>query len=231
MRCRRRRWSRGASARHEVLQSDMLALKRQPDDKHQDGRAVRSRPAGPVASKLLSTTPGAGPIWPISWPCLAVSAFSHACSRAIFPVSTACAASALRFAASIRDEGELLSIGVGPSYRRRQIGAVLLRECMERCQRVGANVDVPGGGGGQSFRAKPLSLGSVLSRSASREGYYQRPDGSRMSAYHHALRSCERLPDLPSEPDIPAGLSLRTSDYCRGWQYCRSLGFCDGSNR
>ena len=38
----------------------------------------------------------------------------------------------------MRDEGELLSIGVGPVYRRRAIGSALLRESMERCRRAGA---------------------------------------------------------------------------------------------
>jgi ribosomal-protein-alanine N-acetyltransferase len=50
----------------------------------------------------------------------------------------------------VRDEGELLSIGVGPSYRRRSIGSALLRESMERCRR---------------------------------DGYYQRANGTRISAY------------------------------------------------
>ena len=40
----------------------------------------------------------------------------------------------------VRDEGELLSIGVGPAYRRRAIGTALLRESMERCRRAGAGV-------------------------------------------------------------------------------------------
>ena len=94
----------------------------------------------------------------------------------------------------IRDEGELLSIGVGPSYRRRAIGAVLLRECMERCQRIGANaIFLEVAADNSSAQALYRSFGFV--EVGRREGYYQRPDGSRMSAL--TMRS-----DLPGA-DFP----------------------------
>ncbi|MGI9435213.1 MAG: GNAT family N-acetyltransferase [Geminicoccaceae bacterium] len=82
----------------------------------------------------------------------------------------------------IRDEGELLSIGVGPSYRRRSIGAVLLRDSMERCQRIGAQtmfLEVAT----DNISAQLLYQSFGFAEVGKREGYYLRPDGSRMSAY------------------------------------------------
>ena len=82
----------------------------------------------------------------------------------------------------IRDECELLSIGVGPSYRRRSIGAVLLRDCMERCQGMGAEaMFLEVATDNRSAQLLYQSFGFV--EVGKREGYYQRPDGSRMSAY------------------------------------------------
>ncbi|MEZ5931452.1 MAG: GNAT family N-acetyltransferase [Alphaproteobacteria bacterium] len=95
----------------------------------------------------------------------------------------------------VRDEGELLSIGVGPSYRRRQIGAVLLRDCMERCQRIGAEtmfLEVAA----DNYSAQNLYHSFGFVEVGRREGYYQRPDGSRMTAY--TMRSDLRLMDLPA---------------------------------
>lgn len=82
----------------------------------------------------------------------------------------------------IRDEGELLSIGVGPSYRGRSIGAVLLRDSMERSQRMGvqtmflevATDNVP---------AQHLYQAFGFVEVGKREGYYLRPDGTRMNAF------------------------------------------------
>lgn len=82
----------------------------------------------------------------------------------------------------IRDEGELLSIGVGPSYRGRSIGAVLLRDSMERSQRMGAEAmflevatdNVP---------AQHLYQAFGFVEVGKREGYYLRPDGTRMNAF------------------------------------------------
>ena len=94
----------------------------------------------------------------------------------------------------VRDEGELLSIGVGPSYRRRQIGAVLLRDCMERCQRIGAStMFLEVAADNRSAQSLYRTFGFV--EVGRREGYYQRPDGSRMSAY--TMRSDLASADLP----------------------------------
>jgi ribosomal-protein-alanine N-acetyltransferase len=82
----------------------------------------------------------------------------------------------------IRDEGELLSIGVSPTYRRRSIATVLLRDSMERCQRIGAQtmfLEVAT----DNISAQILYQSFGFAEVGKREGYYLRPDGSRMSAY------------------------------------------------
>jgi len=82
----------------------------------------------------------------------------------------------------VRDEGELLSIGVGPSYRRRSIGAVLLRDCMDRSRRIGASsmfLEVAA----DNHSAQDLYKTFGFVEVGRREGYYLRPDGSRMNAY------------------------------------------------
>ena len=82
----------------------------------------------------------------------------------------------------MRDESELLSIGVGPTYRRRSIGAVLLRDSMERCQRMGAQamfLEVATDNSSAQLLYRAFGFVEV----GRREGYYQRSDGSRMSAY------------------------------------------------
>jgi len=82
----------------------------------------------------------------------------------------------------IRDECELLSIGVGPSYRRRSIGAVLLRDSMERCQRMGAQaMFLEVATDNRSAQLLYHTFGFV--EVGKREGYYLRPDGLRMSAF------------------------------------------------
>jgi [ribosomal protein S18]-alanine N-acetyltransferase len=82
----------------------------------------------------------------------------------------------------VREECELLSIGVGPGYRRRGIGTALLRASMERCQRAGARtmflevaVD--------NEEAQALYRRYGVREVGRREGYYLRRDGSRVSAY------------------------------------------------
>jgi ribosomal-protein-alanine N-acetyltransferase len=82
----------------------------------------------------------------------------------------------------VRDEGELLSIGVGPTYRRRSIGAVLLRESVERCRRAGAGsmfLEVAT----DNKSAQELYRAFGFTEVGRREGYYQRRDGARVSAY------------------------------------------------
>ena len=81
----------------------------------------------------------------------------------------------------VRDEGELLSIGVGPAYRRRTIGAALLRESMTRCRRAGARamyLEVAT----DNESAQALYTGFGFRAVGTREGYYTRPDGARISA-------------------------------------------------
>jgi ribosomal-protein-alanine N-acetyltransferase len=82
----------------------------------------------------------------------------------------------------VRDEGELLSIGVGPAYRRRAIGSALLRESIERCRRAGA-VSLFLEVATDNVTAQALYHALGFQEVGKREGYYVRPDGSRISAY------------------------------------------------
>lgn len=96
----------------------------------------------------------------------------------------------------VRDEGELLSIGVGPLYRRRAIGSSLLRESMERCRRAGAVamfLEVATDNVSAQLLYRTFGFGEV----GKREGYYQRADGTRVSAYTMRCDlSCLAPPDL-----------------------------------
>jgi ribosomal-protein-alanine N-acetyltransferase len=100
----------------------------------------------------------------------------------------------------VREEGELLSIGVGPAYRRRAIGAALLRDSMERCRRAGAAtmfLEVAT----DNLSAQALYRAFGFGEVGRREGYYQRADGIRISAY---TMRCDlaRIPPPPSiRPD------------------------------
>lgn len=83
---------------------------------------------------------------------------------------------------AVGDEAELLSIGVAPLFRRRAVGAALLRASMERCRQGGGKamylevaVD--------NLSAQHLYRSFGFREVGRREGYYQRADGSRMSAY------------------------------------------------
>jgi [ribosomal protein S18]-alanine N-acetyltransferase len=96
----------------------------------------------------------------------------------------------------VRDEGELLSIGVGPAYRRRTIGTALLRESMERCRRAGAVamfLEVAT----DNVTAQMLYESFGFDQVGRRDGYYQRANGTRVSAY---TMRCD-LSDLPVPPD------------------------------
>ena len=95
----------------------------------------------------------------------------------------------------VRDEGELLSIGVGPVYRRRAIGSALLRESMERCRRAGAVDHVPRGRDRQRS-AQKLYQAFGFDEVGGREGYYQRPNGTRISAYTMRCDLAARWPPL-----------------------------------
>lgn len=82
----------------------------------------------------------------------------------------------------VRDEGELLSIGIGPAYRRRTIGSALLRESMDRCRRAGAAtifLEVAT----DNVSAQLLYRSFGFAEVGQRDGYYQRSDGTRISAY------------------------------------------------
>ena len=98
----------------------------------------------------------------------------------------------------VRDEGELLSIGVGPAYRRRSIGAALLRESMERCRRAGAGamfLEVAT----DNLSAQMLYQAFGFDEVGRRDGYYQRANGTRVSAY---TMRCDlgRLPPPDQRP-------------------------------
>jgi ribosomal-protein-alanine N-acetyltransferase len=100
----------------------------------------------------------------------------------------------------VRDEGELLSIGVGPSYRRRSIGATLLKDSMDRCRRIGAStmfLEVAT----DNHSAQLLYRAFGFVEVGKREGYYLRADGSRTSAY--TMRCDLTRADFP-EPKLQA---------------------------
>lgn len=85
----------------------------------------------------------------------------------------------------VRDESELLSIGVAPSWRKRGVARALLRASMERSLRSGAltmflEVAV------DNEPARQLYLAHGFEQVGTRPDYYQRPDGARISA--HTMR-------------------------------------------
>lgn len=99
----------------------------------------------------------------------------------------------------VRDEGELLSIGVGPTYRRRSIGAALLQESMERCRQAGAVsmfLEVATDNASAQMLYRAFGFGQV----GKREGYYLRPDGGRVGAYTMRCELVRRRP-IAAAPD------------------------------
>ena len=105
----------------------------------------------------------------------------------------------------VRDEGELLAIGVGPGYRRRSIGAVLLRDCLERSRSIGAlSMFLEVAADNHSAQALYRTFGFV--EVGRREGYYLRPDGSRMNAY--TMRCDLKEANLPT-PELRPCRHLR----------------------
>jgi ribosomal-protein-alanine N-acetyltransferase len=81
----------------------------------------------------------------------------------------------------IRDESELLSIGVAPAYRGRGLGLELLRASMDRCTQTGARtmflevaVDNPA--------AQRLYERCGFAQVGRRPDYYQRANGTRVAA-------------------------------------------------
>jgi ribosomal-protein-alanine N-acetyltransferase len=93
----------------------------------------------------------------------------------------------------VRDESELLSIGVATSYRRRGVAGHLLRASMDRAWVIGARqmflevaVD--------NVAAQQLYLEHGFERVGTRPDYYQRQNGDRAAAYtmRCSLGSCGR---------------------------------------
>ena len=81
-----------------------------------------------------------------------------------------------------RDESELLSIGVAPSYRRRGVAGRLLEATMSRASATGAGVmflEVAI----DNLPAQRLYADYGFERVGTRPDYYQRADGSRAGAY------------------------------------------------
>lgn len=82
----------------------------------------------------------------------------------------------------VRDECELLSLGVIPAQRRRGIAASILKASMQACQEAGAKtmflevaID--------NLSAQALYEYFTFARVGTRPDYYARADGSRMHAY------------------------------------------------
>jgi ribosomal-protein-alanine N-acetyltransferase len=85
----------------------------------------------------------------------------------------------------IREESELLSIGVLPAQRHRGVARALMRHSMERCLRQGANVmflEVAV----DNHAAQRLYAEMGFEQIGSRPDYYQRADGARVGA--HTMR-------------------------------------------
>lgn len=96
----------------------------------------------------------------------------------------------------VRDECELLSIGVAPAYRRRRVAAALMRSSMERCYEWGARtmflevaID--------NASAQRLYEDHGFERVGTRPDYYQRANGSRVSAY---TMRCDLARSLDAAP-------------------------------
>jgi [ribosomal protein S18]-alanine N-acetyltransferase len=98
----------------------------------------------------------------------------------------------------VRDESELLSIGVAAGYRRRGVAGYLLRASMERARAIGARqmfleVAVDNGA------AQQLYLVHGFERVGTRPEYYQRQNGERTAA--HTMRcSLDAYGSWPANP-------------------------------
>jgi ribosomal-protein-alanine N-acetyltransferase len=85
----------------------------------------------------------------------------------------------------VRDESELLSIGVAPNWRGRGVARALLRASMQRCLQNGAatmflEVAI------DNEPARQLYLDHDFEQVGTRPDYYQRPSGGRVTA--HTMR-------------------------------------------
>lgn len=97
----------------------------------------------------------------------------------------------------VRDESELLTIGVLPSFRKRRIGIVLLEAAMQRCLDSGANrifLEVAT----DNHDARRLYENTGFTTVGTRPEYYKRADGSRAHAYT-MVRELNRTSDVADE--------------------------------
>lgn len=97
----------------------------------------------------------------------------------------------------VRDESELLSIGVAPGFRRRGVAASLLRASMRRCHHWGAGVmflEVAV----DNHSAQKLYETHGFEQVGRRPDYYQRSNGERVSAF--TLR-CDLARHLPPDEE------------------------------
>ena len=157
----------GGSALHPLYLVDPMLVRRRPWSRRRVPRRSRpeecSRSSAPTASasrpsvrsatsagspgcvRAASTIPGAGRISPICW--RLPGGFGLLARLFERNLAGLDGMRGVGFALSrvMRDEGELLSIGVGPAYRRRAIGAALLRESMDRCPARRCGHDLPRG--------------------------------------------------------------------------------------
>lgn len=104
----------------------------------------------------------------------------------------------------VRDESELLSLGVAPPWRRRRVGSALLLAAMERARAAGAGVmflEVAV----DNQSAQDLYAAHGFERVGLRPDYYQRADGSRIGAF---TMRCEldRVPQRPLPATATPGL-------------------------
>lgn len=100
----------------------------------------------------------------------------------------------------VRDECELLSIGVSPVYRRRGVAGALLEGSMRRCHELGAKlmflevaVD--------NLPAQELYARKGFEQVGVRPDYYQRPGGERISAYTMRTDLDQQLAKLAEQFD------------------------------
>ena len=159
------------SWRHRV---DMAVQAEAGGDQHSRGRPVRPRPAVAAAQELLR-----GGVEPLRPRPPAGDAGRLRPDRAAVRGRAWHGFDALRgvgfsLCRVVRDESELLSIGVAATYRRRGVAGYLLRASMERARVIGARqmflevaVD--------NVAAQQLYLEHGFERVGTRPDYYQRP--------------------------------------------------------
>ncbi|MDF1585366.1 GNAT family N-acetyltransferase [Marinimicrococcus flavescens] len=101
----------------------------------------------------------------------------------------------------VRDESELLSIGVAPGFRRRGVATSLLRASMRRCHEWGAGVmflEVAV----DNVSAQRLYKVHGFEQVGRRPDYYQRANGERVSAYTMRCDLTQHLPAWIDDRDM-----------------------------